>query len=141
AIVESAIVGGGATAAGMGHVVVMDGSEAEWALTRYSRDLWRELATSLPAEVEFETCGTIWVAADEEEMRAVRRKQAFYTGRGAKALSLDAATLAKAEPNLRPGLAGGLLVPDDIVLYAPCAAHWLVERARQRGGRDRKSVV
>ena len=34
-IVERAQVGGGATAAGMGHVVVMDDSEAQFALTKY----------------------------------------------------------------------------------------------------------
>ena len=32
---------------------------------------------------------------------------------------LDAQALAEAEPNLRPGLAGGLLVPDDGVIYPP----------------------
>src|SRR6476659_5818748 len=83
-IVESGIVAGGATAAGMGHIVVMDDSEAEWAITRYSRDLWHDLAPSLPAEVEFETCGTIWVAADEEEMNVVRAKSAFYPARGVR---------------------------------------------------------
>src|SRR5262249_23315126 len=37
------------------------------------------------------------------------------------------------EPNLRPGLAGGLLIPDDSVIYAPCAAQWFIEQARGRG--------
>jgi glycine/D-amino acid oxidase-like deaminating enzyme len=42
---------------------------------------------------------------------------------------LDGRALAWAEPNLWAGLAGGLLVPDDAVLYAPSAARWLLERA------------
>ena len=133
AVVEAGVIGGGATAAGMGHLVVMDDSEAEFALTRYSRDLWHELAPSLPSEVEFEACGTLWVAADEEEMAAVHRKAAFYASRGVRADVLDGAALAAAEPNLRPGLAGGLLLPDDAVIYAPCAAQWLLEQARSRG--------
>src|SRR5438552_787410 len=70
-VIESSAVGGGATAAGMGHVVVMDDSEAQFALTRYSRDLWNGLAPDLPAEVEFEPRGTIWVAADTQEYAAV----------------------------------------------------------------------
>ena len=41
--------------------------------------------------------------------------------------------LAEAEPNLRPGLAGGLFVPDDSVIYPPCAARFLLERAVARG--------
>jgi len=133
AVVESGMVGGGATAAGMGHVVVMDDSEEEFALTRYSRDLWSELILSLPPDVEYEVRGTLWVAADEEEMTAAHRKAAFYASRGVRAQILDAAALAEAEPQMRPGLAGALLIPDDAVIYAPCAARWLIEQARGRG--------
>src|SRR5215510_5893534 len=79
AVVEAKMVGGGATAAGMGHVVVMDDSEAQFALTRYSQKLWDQIKDELPAEVEHETCGTIWVAADEEEMAEVYRKEQFYS--------------------------------------------------------------
>jgi glycine/D-amino acid oxidase-like deaminating enzyme len=129
-VIEPGVVGGGATAAGMGHIVVMDDSEAQFALTRYSRELWDELEPQLPTQVEFERRGTLWVAADEEEMAEVRRKADFYGTRGVRTRILDAATLAEAEPNLRPGLAGALLVPDDAVIYAPCAAGWLVDRAR-----------
>jgi len=132
-VVESSCVAGGATAAGMGHVVLMDDSEAEFTLTRYSRRLWLDLKTELPPQAEFEQRGTLWVAADDEEMDAVRKKYHFYTARGASAEVLDPAALAEAEPNLRPGLAGGLLIPEDSVLYAPCAAQWMLARARDRG--------
>ncbi len=132
-VIESRGVGQGATAAGMGHIVVMDDSEAEFALTRYSRDLWDQVVSSLPPEVEFERCGTLWVAADAEEMAAVHRKAAFYASRGVRAEVLDPAALREAEPNLRSGLAGALLLPDDSVIYAPCAARWLMEQARRHG--------
>jgi len=132
-LIESSAVGGGATAAGMGHVVVMDDSEAQFALTKYSRDLWNNLVLQLPLEVEFEARGTLWVAADEEEYAAVRQKEAFYTARGVRAEELDSRALAAAEPNLRSGLAGALLIPDDSVVYAPCAAQWLVSQAQRRG--------
>jgi glycine/D-amino acid oxidase-like deaminating enzyme len=132
-IIEAGPVGGGATAAGMGHLVVMDDSEAQFALTRYSQALWQELAAELPRDCEYEACGTIWVAADEEEMAEVRRKQLFYGARGVPVELLDATALAEAEPHLRRGLAGGLLVPSDGVIYPPCAARFLVERAQARG--------
>ena len=131
-ILETSSVGGGATAAGMGHIVVMDDSEAQFQLTRYSRDLWNKLAPELPPHVEFEPRGTLWVVADDAEFGAVRQKQAFYTERHVRVESLDARQLAGAAPNLRSGLAGALLVPDDSVIYAPCAAQWLVERACNR---------
>jgi len=133
AIVEARMVGGGATAAGMGHVVVMDDSEAQFALTRYSQRLWDDLREELPGEVEHDACGTIWVAADDDEMQEVRRKEKFYSERGLDVEILDGHALAEAEPNLRPGLVGGLRVPGDSVIYPPCAAQFLVGRARTRG--------
>jgi len=129
AIVEAGIVGGGATAAGMGHLVVMDDSEAQFALTRYSQQLWDEISDELPREVEHDACGTIWIAVDDEEMAEVRRKEKFYSERGVRVEVLDAQSVAEAEPSLRPGLVGGLRVPGDSVIYPPCAAQFFVDQA------------
>ena len=129
-VVDRDVVGSGATAAGMGHIVVMDDSEAQFSLTRYSQQLWQQLRPELPSDVEYEQCGTIWVATDEEEMAEVRRKQRYYGSRSVAAEVLDARSMEEAEPNLRKGMAGGLLVPDDGVLYPPCAARFLLERAQ-----------
>src|SRR5579862_4787958 len=74
-VVEPGPVGGGASAAGMGHLVVMDDSPAQLALTHYSRTLWHERSGELPADVEYTVAGTIWVAADDEEMVEVERKR------------------------------------------------------------------
>jgi glycine/D-amino acid oxidase-like deaminating enzyme len=133
AIVEPHVVGGGATAAGMGHLVVMDDSPAQLALTSFSRSLWKELAPHLPASVEFEAAGTLWVAADAEEMAEVHAKQQIYATAGVDSIVLDAQGLALAEPNLRPGLAGGLLVPDDAVIYPPTAASFFLTEAKRAG--------
>src|SRR5512140_723360 len=94
AVVEPGPIGGGATAAGMGHIVVMDDSPAQIALTLYSRQLWIELSDQLPAEVDYHPCGTMWVAADEEELAEVRRKKQVYDEIGVKAEILDAQALA-----------------------------------------------
>ena len=135
AIVEARIVGGGATAAGMGHLVVMDDSEAQFALTHYSQELWEQVRKELPREVEYEACGTIWVAADDEELAEVSRKQQFYSERGVAVEVLDAQALAEAEPNLRRDLVGGLRVPRDSVIYPPCAARFFIDRAVRAGGK------
>lgn len=135
AVVEAKVVGGGATAAGMGHLVVMDDSEAQFALTSYSCNLWREIKQELPDTVEYESCGTIWVATDDEEMAEVRRKQEFYRQRGVAVEVLDEKSLRDAEPNLRPGLVGGLRVPDDSVIYPPCAAKVFIDRAVAKGAK------
>jgi D-hydroxyproline dehydrogenase subunit beta len=133
AVIESEAIGGGATAAAMGHIAVMDDSEAQFALTRYSQLLWHELAARLPHDVEYLPCGAIWVAADEIEMLEVLRKQQYYTDRGVPAQVLDPKSLAEAEPNLRPGMAGALLLKDDAIIYPPCAARFLVMQAQQLG--------
>jgi glycine/D-amino acid oxidase-like deaminating enzyme len=134
AVIEAGVIGGGATAAGMGHLTVMDDSEAQFALTRYSQVLWQELAQSLPADVEYYPCGTIWVAADDQEMEEVRRKHKFYLDREVPVEILDSGALETAEPNLRKGLAGGLLVSEDSVIYPPCAARFLLQEAERFGG-------
>jgi len=136
-VVDRETVGSGATAAGMGHIVVMDDTEAQFALTRYSQALWQQLRPELPDDVEYDQSGTIWVATDEAEMAEVCRKRDYYGERNVATEVLDEPALRNLEPNLRPGMAGGLLVPEDGVLYPPCAARFMMERAQQRGAKFR----
>jgi glycine/D-amino acid oxidase-like deaminating enzyme len=91
----------------------------------------------LPDDVEYDQCGTIWVASDDEQMVEVWRKRDYYGERNVETHALDEATLRKLEPNLRPGMAGGLLMPEDAVLYPPCAASFLMARAQKHGARVR----
>ncbi len=128
-VCDPGVPGGGTTAAGMGHLTVMDDSEAQFALTRYSVDLWNSRASEFPRDIEYSPCGTLWVAADEEEMAEVRRKHAWFAARGLRTEILDARSLESAEPHLRKGMAGALLVPSDSVIYPPCAARWLLRGA------------
>jgi glycine/D-amino acid oxidase-like deaminating enzyme len=132
-LVEGDILGSGATAAGMGHVVVMDDSDAQFALTRYSQQLWQQLAPQLPASTEYEQRGTLWIAADREEMEAAERKHAWFSARGVPCRLLSAEELSREEPNLAPGLAGALLVIEDSVVYPPTVALALARQAEQRG--------
>jgi D-hydroxyproline dehydrogenase subunit beta len=133
-LVERDLLGGGATAAGMGHVVVMDDSEAQFSLTRYSQQLWGELAPSLPRSAEYEQPGTLWIAADCEEMEAAERKFAWYSERSVPCRLLTTGELQKEEPHLAPGLAGALLVLEDSVVYPPAVALELARKTRHMGG-------
>src|SRR5690349_17828059 len=83
-VLDRGPIGGGTTGAGMGHIVVMDDSEAQFALTSYSRSLWHGRVAELPDDIEYDHCGTLWLAADDEEMAEVLRKQTFYTTRGVR---------------------------------------------------------
>ena len=108
-VVEPGPIGGGATAAGMGHVVAMDDSPAQLALTVYSRQLWIDLIPELPADSEYLACGTFWVAANEEKMDEVRRKH----------------EIAQSGP-----IPYCTEVLDDSTVYPPCAARYFLEKSR-----------
>jgi glycine/D-amino acid oxidase-like deaminating enzyme len=133
AVVEPRVIGGGTTAAGMGHVVVMDDSAAQLALSAYSRSLWMQMLPHLPQAAEYEVCGTIWVAADDDEMSELHAKKQGLAAASVDSEILDSLELASMEPNLRPGLAGGLLVPGDGVTYPPTAAAFFLAEATRLG--------
>lgn len=134
-LVEPGPVGGGTTAAGMGHVVVMDDSPAQFALTQYSQTLWDSLAAELPKSAERDLAGTLWVAVDDEEMDHVHKKAALYSGHGVAVEAIGGSEVARLEPSLKPGLAGALRVPGDSIVFPMPAAGWMFERAADRGAK------
>jgi D-hydroxyproline dehydrogenase subunit beta len=133
AIVERELPNGATTAAGMGHVVALDDSPAQLTLTHYSRSVWRELASELPDAAEYDSRGTLWIAADDKELTEVHAKHVSYADTGIQSFILDAKELAAEEPNLRSGLSGGLLVPEDAVIRPPAAAAYFLEDATRHG--------
>jgi glycine/D-amino acid oxidase-like deaminating enzyme len=130
-----------ATAAGMGHLVVLDHSPAELALGEYSVRLWRELAPQMPENCAMRNNGTLWLACNEEEMAEAERKHAALSEFGLACELMSGAALAKAEPSLRPGLFGALRVTGDGILYAPNAARWLLQRQPERVRQQHAEVV
>lgn len=140
--VDPGPVGGGASAAGMGHLCVLDDNDEQFALTLLSCRMWDAVGPELPKPVERSVCGTLWAAADEDEMNVVYRKESYYRSRGVTAYALDAQQLREAEPNLHApgggggaGLVGGLLLPEDSIIYAPPACRWMLDRVAEKGGR------
>ncbi|MEX3978046.1 NAD(P)/FAD-dependent oxidoreductase [Paraburkholderia sp. EG287A] len=127
-VIERAGIGGGVTAAGMGHLVVMDDTPAEFALSAWSLALWHALAPRLDARHAFLRCGTLWVAADEEELALAQTRQQALQRQGVACSILAARQLREAEPGLRKGLVGGMIVDNDAVVYAPAVAAWLLEQ-------------
>jgi len=137
-VLEAGSPASGATSAGMGHLVVLDDSPAQLALTALATTIWRAVASELPLEVEHDPCGTIWIAADESELELVHAKHRLFAQHDIASEVLGPLELAGLEPNLRPGLAGGLLVPGDGVVNPPQATRWLLERARAAGATVRE---
>lgn len=131
AIVEPGPIGGGATAAAMGHLVAMDDDPAELALAEYSLGLWENF-THVPA-IEYSRCGTLWIASNADEYARIPEKIARLAAGGVNAERVDSHTLYQLEPSLAPGLAGGMRVPREAVVYPPGAARYWLDRALVRG--------
>jgi len=132
-LIEADMPGAGATGAAMGHVVTMADSLAQFALTIYSRSLWQAERARLPDSVQFEERGTLWIAADDDEMAEVETKGRVYRDAGLEVELVTPAALAGLEPNLRAGLAGAMFVPGDRVVYPPAAVAFYLEEAKRLG--------
>jgi glycine/D-amino acid oxidase-like deaminating enzyme len=131
AIVEPGPIGGGATAAAMGHLVAMDDDPAELALANYSLGLWEDFTHV--EQIEYDRCGTLWVAISEAEYAHIPQKIARLAAVGVHAELIDSDQLYRLEPALAPGLRGGMRVPREAVVYPPGMARHLLDRARARG--------
>lgn len=139
AMVEPGPIGGGVTAASMGHLAAIDGDPAELALAHYSLALWSQWVDA--PQVEFSHCGTLWVASPSDDEAAIDAKLARLQMAGVQAERVDATGLYQLEPELIPGLPGGVRVVDEGVVYPPAAARLMVERACARGAELRRECV
>lgn len=132
-VVEAGMPAGATTAAGMGHLVVLDGSPAELALSDDGLRRWQARRAELPVGAEYRACGTLWLARNDEELAEAERKRVCYAGRGLICRMVGTRELRQLEPALGVDLAGGLLRPDEVVIYPPVASRWLLDQACARG--------
>ncbi|MFW2746951.1 FAD-dependent oxidoreductase, partial [Acinetobacter baumannii] len=63
-----------------------------------------------------------------EEMQIAEEKYQRLTAQGVRCQLRNADEVHQLEPHLKQGLYGGLEVFDDGILYAPCAAEWLLKK-------------
>ena len=73
-------------------------------------------------------CGTLWLAESEEEMTVADENSGGWPAIRCTA-NARLQQIAGREPLLRGGLAGGLWVPGDGIVYAPNVARWLIADA------------
>lgn len=118
-----------ATAAGMGHLLVLDDNPVELSLTHYSVRCWQQWAERMPSECAYAQNGTLWLAENDAEFAAARAKSLVLADAGVAVELLGAEATARCEPMLRSGLHGSLRMPGDGIVYAPRAARWLLEQA------------
>jgi glycine/D-amino acid oxidase-like deaminating enzyme len=132
-VVDRGPVAGGTTGAGEGNLLVSDkepGPELELALL--SARLWTDLAGELGDRIEYEPKGGVVVASEPEALAALEEFAAGQRAAGVRAESVDADRLRELEPHLAPGLAGGMLYPQDAQVMPTLAAAHLVRASGAR---------
>ncbi|MEY9836504.1 NAD(P)/FAD-dependent oxidoreductase [Streptacidiphilus sp. EB103A] len=143
-LVDRGPVAGGTTGAGEGNLLVSDkepGPELDLALL--SRRLWGELAAEpgLGRAVEFEAKGGVVVASRPEGMAALETFAAGQRAAGVEARSVAPEELGDLEPHLAPGLAGGVLYPQDCQVMPSLAAAQVIRAARRAGAELRTGTA
>lgn len=131
---EAQTPGAAVTAAGMGHLVVLDESPDELELCLHSLRLWQDFLASRPAFREVYRCGTLWVAENEAQLAAAEARAEALNRHHWQAELLRGDALYRAEPALRAGLPGAVRVEHDMVVYPPALAALMVQELQQLGG-------
>ncbi|MEG8278978.1 NAD(P)/FAD-dependent oxidoreductase [Streptomyces sp. AHA2] len=144
-VVDRGPVAGGTTGAGEGNLLVSDkepGPELDLALL--SARLWAELAEEgLGKAVEYEPKGGVVVARGDSALAGLGKLAAGQRAAGVEAVPVPSGRLHDLEPDLAPGLAGGMHYPQDAqVMPALAAAHLLrASGARLLTGREVTEVL
>jgi glycine/D-amino acid oxidase-like deaminating enzyme len=137
-VVDRGPVAGGTTGAGEGNLLVSDkepGPELELALL--SARLWSALAQELGEAVEYEAKGGLVVASTPEALTALTELAAGQRAAGVETVDVPAGQLPDVEPYLAPGLAGGVLYPQDAQVMPTLAAAHLLRASGARLETDR----
>jgi D-hydroxyproline dehydrogenase subunit beta len=135
-VVDSGGIAGGTTGAGEGNVLVSDKEPGpDLDLTLASAALWRELADELEprADLEYERKGGLVVAESADGLAALEKLASAQRESGVVAHAVAATDLARLEPHLGSGLAGGVHYPQDAQVQPMLAAAGLLRTARARG--------
>lgn len=143
-LVDRGPVAGGTTGAGEGNLLVSDKEPGpELRLALLSLRLWAELAETLGAAVEYEPKGGLVVASAPESLAALTDLAAGQRAAGVETVAVEAGRLHAHEPHLAPGLAGGVLYPQDAQVMPALAAARLVRSsgARLETGRTVTGVL
>ncbi|HKA70117.1 MAG TPA: FAD-dependent oxidoreductase, partial [Actinomycetes bacterium] len=139
-VVDRGSVAGGTTGAGEGNLLVSDkepGPELDLALL--SVRLWRDHAghetgsgAGLAERIEYEPKGGLVVAGTADELSRLHKLAERQRMHGVEAVPVAADALARYEPELAAGLAGGVLYPQDAQVQPMLAAAHLLKVARDR---------
>lgn len=134
-VVDRGPVAGGTTSRGEGNILLSDKAPGpELRLAQWSARLWRELADEIGADaLEWEPKGGLVVATTEAALEGLHTFAHGQRTAGIEAEPIPAARLHDREPQLAPGLPGGVWYPQDQQVQPAMAAAALLRSARGLG--------
>lgn len=141
-VLDKGPVSGGTTGAGEGNLLISDKVPGpEFDLMVLSLRLWQSIGDELGASrIELEPKGGVMVARSAAAMTELAALAARQAGAGVTATVLSGDELLEYEPQLAPGLAGGVYYPQDMQVQPMLAAAHLLAAARALGAEVRTGV-
>ena len=143
-VLERGMVASGTSSRGEGNMLVSDKEiPAEASLALRSLSLWREFAEQSTVPFEYEEKGGIITARTDRHLQllvAQSRRQSTL-GSGIASTVLDREDLLGAEPNLDPGLLGGIHYPQDAQVMPIQASQALAFAVEDLGGTIRTGMT
>lgn len=119
ALVDPNPIGSGSTTLDFGSLSIQTQSADHLAISRFGLSLWDALADGLPADCEFQRCGSLILAMDENERQLLFNRCLLLNRQGIFTEMLDPRQLAKAEPCLNHTLpTAALHIPGDACVRA-----------------------
>ncbi|GAB3427135.1 FAD-dependent oxidoreductase [Flindersiella endophytica] len=141
-VLDKGPVSGGTTGAGEGNLLISDKVPGpEFDLMVLSLRLWQAIGDDLGADrIELETKGGVMVARSPAAMTELAALAERQRGQSVTATVLSGDELLEYEPQLAPGLAGGVFYPQDMQVQPMLAAAHLLAAARALGAEVRTGV-
>lgn len=139
-VVDERVIGMGATQASAGMLAPYVEAREDnplFDLAVRSLDLFEEFVARVSSEsgitVSYQRTGTLDVATDENEMRALELAADLLSRRGVRQELIDGAAARLAEPHLSTDVVGGLLIPAHGFVSAVDLTRAVAEAARRHG--------
>jgi len=122
-------IAGATSASCMGHLMVTPDTKQDYALTKTSVELWRELDQDLGG-FDYNPTGALYLAETDEDQAMMPVLQKQFADNGDQSDMLDQKQLRELEPGLAEDVPGALFYPGDGVVLPMLAAGAMLRGAQ-----------
>jgi glycine oxidase len=147
-VLEKAVPGAEASSAAAGILAGQSESKSDGPLFEIaieSRERYVALAAELRErvgmDVGFRRCGVLEVAETEKDLEELERTFAWQRAKGHRVERVEGASLRAIEPQLNPGFAGAIALPDDGQVDPPTLVAAIAQAAERAGATFRAGTT